>query len=159
MRKPCFTFIALLIATLAFAQNTFKRNDIYLEAGGNGLWSSVNYERRLTKEPGLGVRIGLGFYTERAFYLTIPVSINYLFPLKNGRSFIDAGAGVTWARMDGRVFSNDKNSNDDHFTSFVPSIGYRRHTDKNVMWRISITPVANKDTFMPWLGFSVGKRF
>ena len=155
-------FLLIFIATFStysFGQTTFKKNSIYLEAGGNGLWGSVNYERQLTKEPGLGVRIGVGFYTENAFYLTVPVGINYLFALKNDKSFIDAGLGVTFARMDGDLFDGSKNPKGDHFGNFIPSIGYRRHTTRNVMWRISLTPVFNKYTTLPWVGLSVGKQF
>lgn len=145
--------------TCSFGQNTFNPNDIYLEAGGNGLFGSVNYERQLTKRPGIGARIGIGFYSEKAFYLTIPVGINYLFQLKNNKSFIDAGLGATWARIDGKLFSGSEKSNGEHFVNFIPSLGYRRHTANNVMWRISATPIANKYGLVPWLGVSIGKRF
>lgn len=157
--KACLLFSFLLISKLLLAQTAFKSNDLYLEAGGNGLFGSVNYERQLTKQSGPCVRIGVGFYSENAFYLTIPVGINYLFSLKNHSSFIDAGLGATWARIDGKLFGNDKNSNGDHFINFIPSIGYRKHTKEDLMWRISITPVVNKYSFTPWLGISVGKRF
>jgi hypothetical protein len=147
------------IIVCSYAQQNFKRNDIYLEAGGNGLFASVNYERQLTKQPGIGFRVGIGFYTEDAFYLTIPVGINYLFKLKNNQSFIEAGLGTTFTRIDGKLLGDAKNSNGEHFVNFIPSIGYRKHTTKDVMWRISITPVANKYTLFPWLGLSIGKRF
>lgn len=159
MKKYLLITIGLTVTTLLFGQTSYKKNDIYLEAGGNGLFASVNYERQLTKEPGLGVRLGIGFYSEKAFYLTIPVGINYLFKLKSEKSFIDAGLGATWTRIDGDLFGSSKNSNGDHFVNFIPSIGYRRHTTNNVMWRISLTPVANKYGLVPWLGFSIGKRF
>lgn len=159
MRKQIVTAFTLCIVTLSFGQSHFKKNDIYLEAGGNGLLGSVNYERQLTKQLGLGARVGVGFYSENAFYLTIPVGINYLFRLKSDRSFIDAGLGATWTRIDGKLFSDIENSNPDHFVNFIPSIGFRRHTLKDVMWRISLTPVANKFGFVPWLGASIGKRF
>ena len=156
-------FILLIITTAfvapSFGQTTFKKNDIYLEAGGNGLFASVNYERQLTKQPGLGARFGVGFYSENAFYLTIPVGIDYLFKLKSDKSFIDAGLGATWTRIDGNLFGDSKNSNGDNFINFIPSIGYRRHTTENLMWRISLTPVINKYGFVPWLGLSIGKRF
>src|SRR5205085_5005871 len=138
MRKQILTILAICTAVLSFAQNDYKKNDIYLEAGGNGLFGSVNYERQLTKQPGLGARIGVGFYSENAFYLTIPVGINYLFKLKGGKSFIDAGLGVTWAEVDGKLFSDSENTNDDHFANSIPSIGYRRHTATDLMWRISL---------------------
>ena len=159
MKQVVLFIICLFFVTISLGQQAYKRNDIYLEAGGNGLFASVNYERQLTKEPGIGIRIGAGFYTEDAFYLTIPVGINYLFKLKRVDSFIDAGLGVTWARVDANLFKQAKNSTATHFVSFVPSIGYRRHAKQNMMWRVSITPVANSETFVPWVGFSVGKRF
>jgi hypothetical protein len=160
MRKiALLTFTLLIITSPLFSQKTFKRNDIYAEAGGSGLFASVNYERQLTNHPGLAVRFGAGFYSENAFYLTIPVGINYLIKLKSEKSFIDAGIGTTFTRVDGNLFSASKNSNGSHFTNFIPSIGYRRHTMRNMMWRISITPVANKYGLVPWLGLSIGKRF
>lgn len=159
MTRYILTIFTLCMVTLSFGQGNFKKNDIYLEAGGNGLFSSVNYERQLTKQPGLGARIGVGFYSENAFYLTIPVGIKYLFKLKSDKSFIDAGLGATWTRIDGNLFSDSKNSNGGHLVNFIPSIGYRRHTVKDVMWRISVTPVANKYGLVPWLGASIGKRF
>ncbi len=159
MRKYFLTILTIGALTFVFGQSAFKKNDIYLEAGGNGLFGSVNYERQLTKEPGLGARIGIGFYSENAFYLTIPIGINYLFKLKSAKSFIDAGLGVTWTRIDGKLFGDSKNSNGEHFVNFIPSIGYRRHTSKDLMWRISLTPVANKYGLVPWLGASIGKRF
>ena len=159
MKQLLLLIIMATSVLFSFGQTTFKKNDIYLEAGGNGLFASINYERQLTKEPGLGARIGVGFYSENAFYLTIPVGINYLFKLNSDKSFIDAGLGVTWTRIDGDLFGESKNSNGDHFVNFIPSIGYRRHTTHNLMWRISITPVVNKNGLVPWLGLSIGKRF
>lgn len=159
MRKRILTILALFTTMLCFGQKNFKKNDIYLEAGGNGLFGSLNYERQLTKRPGLGVRAGIGFYTEDVFHLTIPVSINYLFKLKKDNSFIDAGLGVTWTRNEETFIGNNHHYTGDYFASFIPSIGYRKHASKNIMWRISITPVANKNGFAPWLGASLGKRF
>ncbi len=159
MKYWTLSLLISLVASCSYGQTAFKRNDIYLEAGGNGLFASVNYERQLTKQPGLGIRLGVGFYSEDAFYLTIPVGINYLFKLRNDKSFIDAGLGITWTRMDGKLFEDSENSGDDHFVNFIPSIGYRRHTSQDIMWRISLTPVINKYVLFPWLGFSVGKRF
>ena len=159
MKILIFFLASTFLVTCSFGQSTFKRNDVYFEAGGNGLFSSINYERQLTSQPGLGVRIGLGFYTENAFYLTIPTGVNYLFKLKKDNSFIDAGLGATWTRGNGELFIVEDPSNGENFVSFVPSIGYRKHTANDVMWRISLAPVANKYGLVPWLGFSIGKRF
>lgn len=159
MKRPILIIAVLSIVFLSYGQSTFKANNLYLELGGNGLWTSLNYERQLTNEPGLGVRVGVGFYTENAFYLTIPVGINYLFRLKDNRSFIDAGLGTTWAGI-GKISTDPlKNAREFNFVNFVPSIGYRRESSGNLMWRVSLTPVANKFGLVPWFGISMGKRF
>jgi len=155
-----FILMVLLagISLVASGQKRSNKNSLYLEGGGNGLFASLNYERQFTSQPGPGIRLGLGFYTEDAFYLTIPVSLFYLFPLKKEGSFLEAGAGITWVRQDAKVFSKAA-PGDDNFTCFIPSFGYRKQTKKQVMWRVMVTPIANKYAFTPWLGFSVGKMF
>jgi hypothetical protein len=159
MKYPTLLLFVSGISFGSSGQSAFKRNDIYLEAGGNGLFGSVNYERQLTKEPGIGVRVGVGFYSEKAFYLTVPVGINYLFALRKEGAFIDAGLGATWTRIDGNLFGDSKNSNGEHFVNFIPSIGYRKHTSRNLQWRVSVMPVINKYDIVPWLGLAIGKRF
>ncbi|NCU04954.1 MAG: hypothetical protein GXC73_13290 [Chitinophagaceae bacterium] len=156
MKRPFFLlFIISFFSSYSFAQETFRENSFYIEAFGSGLFGSLNYERQLTKKPGIGVRIGAGFYAEKASSLTIPVGLNYLFPLKTNRRFIDAGFTVspTYRDADFRSKGNDK------WTNFVPSVGYRSHTKKDWMWRISITPVINRFAFTPSAGFSIGKVF
>ena len=137
------------------AQTPFEKNDLYLEAGGNGLFGSVNYERQVTEKPGFG----FGLYVEQAFYLTIPIGLNYLFPLKNDRSFVEAGLGLTFTTIDGGIFEDYYYPNENNFVNFVPSVGYRRHTKHSMMWRISATPIINRYATTPWIGASIGKRF
>lgn len=150
------TFVLLSFSlSLSFAQKSFQRNSFYLEAFGSGLFGSLNYERQLTKKPGIGLRIGAGFYTENAFYLTLPVGVNYLFPLKKENRFIDAGFIVSPALRD----ANFRSKGDNKLTNFVPSIGYRAHTKKDWMWRIAVSPVINRLAFTPSAGFSFGKVF
>lgn len=148
-------FFILSCMNFSFGQKSFKQNDIYLEAGGNSFWGAINYERQLSKSPGFGLRVGLGFYTEDKFYLTLPVGVHYLIKLNNKASFIDLGFGATFARSNETKFEEDEN----HFIGFVPSIGYRKHIGDKIMFRLSFTPVFNKSSFVPWLGISFGKRF
>lgn len=159
MKKLLLAILLFSGVTATFAQSKLPGNNIYLEAGGNGLFGSINYERRLSKEPGFAVHAGVGFYTENAFYLTIPVGINYLFKLNNRNSFIDGGLGVTWASSNRNSPTNTLFSNGEHFTSFIPSVGYRKQTAKNLMFRFSLTPVINNYGFVPWAGIALGKSF
>lgn len=150
-------FMICVASANAQVQPSFRRNDIYLEAFGAGLFGSLNYERQLSKMPGLGLRIGVGFYSENNFYLTIPVGLHYLFPLHRPGSFIDVGIAYTQAFGDGKVFADKEQR--DKFNSTIPSIGYRIHTRKDMMCRFSFTPVINYSGFHPSLGLSLGKRF
>ena len=168
--KASICFILLLCSLTSFAQEQknsteilaateFKKNALYIEAGGTGLFGSLNYERQITQKPGLGLRAGIGFYTENGFYLTVPFGFNYLFPLKNKNSFIDAGIGYTIAIANADIFNKITFVGNKNFNSIIPSLGFRKHTSKNLMWRISLTPVINYNGFVPWIGASIGTRF
>ncbi|MBD2756832.1 hypothetical protein [Spirosoma validum] len=135
------------------------KNSVFLEAGGNGLFASLNYERQLTALPRLSLRVGAGFYGEKAAYLSLPVGLNYLIKLAKPNSFIDAGFGATWAQANSRLFGSEPNLSSNHFFSYVPSVGYRRYTDRHYLWRVSFTPVINQYGFVPWAGITLGKGF
>lgn len=159
MNKIISFLIAITISFNVIAQEKTLQNVIFFEIGGNGLFTSLNFERQLQKEPGLGLRIGLGYYADIVPYLTIPVGVNYLFKLKNPKSFIEAGFGMTFAREDGVFFKKRPYTNYDHFVNYIPSVGYRRHTRHGYMWRVNLTPTFNKYTSIPWVGVAFGKRF
>lgn len=162
--KKFFLIILIVISSLlVFSQSTFKKNDIYFELLGNGIYASLNYEHQFANHPGFGIRIGVGYYSDRDFDLSIPAGINYLFKLKNEKSFIDAGLGATWSRAGGMksIFEQAASGyvGNSHIISFIPSIGYKRHTKGNFMWRLSLTPVFNKYKQVPNIGLSIGKCF
>ena len=102
----------MLLGVIAFGQennnkNKNLKNTVFVEALGNGLFGSINYERQLTKEPGLSLSAGIGFYTEYDFYLTLPFSIQYLIDL-NRNNFIETGIGYTWADAGADDIFNNK---------------------------------------------------
>jgi hypothetical protein len=145
----------MMCCNYTLAQNTFPKNAFYLEAGAGGGFGSINYERQLTKKPGIGVRIGAGFYTEDGFYFSTPVGINYLLPLKKENRFIDAGFNVTPFFKDARFNA----VGDDKYVNFIPVVGYRVHNNKNWFWRASAAVVINRFAGTPWAGFALGKVF
>lgn len=155
----------MLLGVIAFGQeNNNKKNlknTVFVEALGNGLFGSINYERQLTKEPGLSLRAGIGFYTEYDFYLTLPFSIQYLIDL-NRNNFIETGIGYTWAdaRADD-IFNNESVKNSDNLNNLFLSVGYKKHFGKDWMWKANFTPLItnNKEVTLPWIGVSIGKRF
>jgi hypothetical protein len=152
--------VLVLSASTAFAQSNFKRNDLYFELLGNGIVASVNYERQLSDQPGFGVRVGLGFFPTEHGMLSVPLGFNYLVPLKDQKAFIELGLGATltaepvlFLDFSGDVY--DKGP----YTNIIPSVAYRGHTSKNLMWRFSLTPIFNSYGTLPLIGFSIGKRF
>lgn len=164
MSKYIVSLFILATTTSLFGQNTFKKNDFSFEFAGNGIWASLNYERQLMDKPGLGVRFGIGYFSgDEKFRVSIPIGVNYLFKIKSGKSFIDAGVGATWSGAVGmKTFKQEALTGRDyseHIWSFVPSIGYRHHTKGEFMWRVSFTPIINRYRFLPFPGLSIGKRF
>lgn len=151
--QPVLLFFTLC-CNVAYGQADFKKNDVYIEAGGSGIIYSLNYERQLFRKPGLGVRAGVGWFPH--LYRSFPFGINYLFDISHS-NFIEAGAGVTTRKSYihwGRTYSY-----------FVPSVGFRRHTSKNLLLRFSVLGAVERYRydkrfgFYPWVGLSVGKRF
>jgi hypothetical protein len=168
MYKQILTLITLIASTSLIAQENFRKNDAYIEFLGNGIGASISYERQLQNEPGLGVRFGVGYFSgDEQFRVSVPIGINYLFNLRNNKSFIDAGIGGTWSGAAGlktikqEVTAGGVRVRDyrERIWSAVPSVGYRHHTKGNFMWRTSFSPIINKYRVMPWVGISVGKRF
>lgn len=162
MRKYNLFLLACFMVNSAFAQNSFRSNTIYGEFLGNGIIASVNYEKQLLHKEGLGVRVGLGYYSgDEKFRFSFPVGVNYLFHLFKHKSFLDVGAGVTWSGAAGLQTNKQELTNgrdDGTIASFVPSIGYRHHTKHYFMWRVSFTPVINKYRVIPFPAISIGKR-
>ena len=156
MHKNLYLSFLLLISTTVFSQDFIpRRNALFIEAGGNGLFTSVNYERRLTSaNKGFAFRIGVGMYAENGLYLTIPFTVHYMFPLNNRGSYLDSGTGITGSVMNTNdIFKGDEDS----FTSFTGVLGWRKYSrNGNRFFRVAFTPVINKYGFVPWLGIGIG---
>jgi hypothetical protein len=164
MSRYILLLLLLSIGTSLSGQNAFKRNDIYFELLGNGIAASLNYERQLKSEPGLGIRLGVGYFSgDEKFRLSIPIAVNYLFNFGHDKSFLDVSIGGTWSLAAGLKTPQQEAASGgrdyrEHIWSLVPGIGYRRHTKGNFIWRASLTPIINKYRVMPWPGLSIGKR-
>ena len=157
-----FTFCLLTLVNAVNGQIKTKPNTIYFELGGNGLFTSINYERQLLKSKRLNFHIGTGIYGVTPTYLTIPFGLNYLFKLNNSNSYIDLGFGATYSKADVILYANIKRNLgyiQTNFWNYIPSLGYRKLTKNNLMYRFSLTPIINHNDFLPFMGFSIGKNF
>lgn len=160
MRFLFLSFLFFCCSSFLFSQSISKRQSVYLELGGNGLFTSVNYDYQLTKKPGFGIRAGIGFYSLDPFVLTIPVGVNYLFELQQNKSYMELGFGATWTKENVSLYLEpDLNKKRTNFGNYFPTVGYRKHTKKSFMWRFSLTPLVNQNGFQPFFGGSFGKLF
>lgn len=167
-RKPIF-YLALLLFIIfnslskINAQSITKLNTAYFELGGNGLFISINYERQLLEKTPITLHVGAGIYGLANPHLTIPFGVKYLYGFKNNKSFLDLGFAATYSKADVALYAiiehRDPNYNNTNYWNYIPSVGYRQITKKNLMLRISFAPVLNHNDFLPFLGFSIGKNF
>ncbi len=155
MNKLITVILFLLPAIVLPAQ---KRNTAYMEVLGNGLVLSANFERQMKKLPQLALHAGAGVGGEKP---TIPVGVKYLFGLKDKKSFIETGVGVTLMERD--LWDDNFNRNIDknrYSPGIIPSIGYRYHAASGFMGRINYTPVFNEYKGLAFFGgIAMGWRF
>jgi hypothetical protein len=100
-----FVFIAFILPIILFGQKNpndsiIKRNTIYIEIGGQGIFGSLNYDRlfRVKKKVKTSFSCGVatfGNYTANNYdeYWGIPLSYNFLFGKRN--SHLELGIGFT----------------------------------------------------------------
>ncbi|HTO16754.1 MAG TPA: hypothetical protein VLZ83_13375 [Edaphocola sp.] len=159
-----FIILCLLIHSVAVSGQTKTRlNSIYLEIGGNALFTAVNYERQILKNPKLNFHIGAGIYGLQSSYLTIPFGLNFLIQIKNSKAYFDFGLGATYSKADVALYAivehRDPNYKNTNYWNFIPSVAYRKITKRNFLYRFGLTPIVNQYGFFPFLGFSFGKTF
>jgi len=154
-------FCLLLCCGHCFAQNSFRKNTVYAEFGGNGIDWSANYERQLGKKPSLGVRAGIGYASStEEFRISIPIGVNYLFDISHQRSFIETGIGVTWAEENIWKTTFQGPSSTSYEPGYFASAGYRHQAPYGLMWRIDYTPFFTKHRIDPvFIGLSAGWSF
>lgn len=157
--------IALLFLTLntivSNAQeetsNELKRNTIYLEAFGQGLFNSLTYDRLLNVDHNVKHSISSGITlipTTETFVFGLPISYNFLIGKTAHK--LEFGVGLTglFLRENGInsvELYDDENGvaqvytyvghRNNFYTYFTPKIGYRfQKSDGGIFFRASFTP-------------------
>ncbi|SMG30114.1 hypothetical protein SAMN05661096_01938 [Marivirga sericea] len=161
MKKLLSTILLIfLCASMSFAQEEIasKRNASYVEAGGAGLFFSINYERQLSKTPGFLWRVGLGGYSEDDFYVTYTTGFSYLFDLNEEKgAFLELGANLTIAREYKGISEESRNA--DIFENIVPGLNYRKHFNNDILFKAGINAIINENGLTPWLNTGFGIMF
>ncbi|WP_242923691.1 hypothetical protein [Pontibacter liquoris] len=156
------------------ASTDSRKKAIFVEAFGQGLHASVNYDMRFNKgvQSGLGFRLGVGgIFTgtanadagkEATGVIAFPVGLNYL--VGENRNSFEAGIGLTphYAQTD--IYSSTRPEIVDQNgwgTNGYLNVGYRfQPLSKGLMFRLNWTPVINSTGFLAQnFGVSAGYSF
>ena len=156
-----------------------KMNAFYLELMGAGLLYSLNYERALikTKLVSVHVRVGanLSYHQEDKPDSSFASISTKVFPdssnlFRYGNRFllphyIPLSLASTFGEVNkielGMGFSYNPVGSAGRDSFIFGEIGYRREDEKNVLFRLTFTPILEMNTndFSPYVGISLGKRF
>ncbi|HEX8609309.1 MAG TPA: hypothetical protein VF679_11770 [Pedobacter sp.] len=164
MKKILLTTWLLLTLTCVklAAQEVKRAQNVFIELGGQGLTFTANYDSRFgNRRDGLGGRAGIGYFAvDGDRVTTIPLSLNYL--LGKGNKFFEIGLGATIATLN--IQSGDGFLFDDGTSEGIVgtmSFAYRvQPIDSGFSFRVGITPIFNKENFIPYFGgISLGYTF
>jgi len=162
MKHILVVCLVLMLSPVTNVKAQTSAKSVYFELGGAGL-ASVNYDMRLQKkDDGLGFKVGVGgFSVDGTTVALFPVGLNYLLG-KDGRNYFEMGLGVTFVAVRDRYSFNGGSVDDNFTTTFGHAFfGYRlQPKDGGFLFRAGVTPVFNKDGFVPyWAGVSFGYKF
>ncbi len=162
MKKIIIQTIVFLIPIITFGQESIKasqtkRNSIYFEAFGQGLYNSFSFDRlyNVDKKIKTSFSAGLTIIPHPEFFvLGVPVSYNYIFGQKNHH--LELGLGITAMYLrQGQINASESvtdingvtKTNDyigyknNFYTYFTPKIGYRFQKNSGGLFlRLTLTP-------------------
>lgn len=168
-----FTIVALAAALLAAPRGAAAQdtrpipapNAFYVEAGGNGLLYSVNYDRLVLPNAGFRVGIGvlpffpaMGFTDDNVTLTAVPVLANVLFGKGAGRLEVGAGATFTSASVEWSTFGEGEES----ASTIIPNgtIGYRyQRPEGGTVFRAGAIPLYIAEEWWLSVGVSFGRAF
>lgn len=167
MRQGLFILIAFFTVGIGFSQELKRdtsiiHNTVFAEAGGVGLWYSVNYERLFKKMSftGATVRVGTAYFGDKNnSAMTLPVNANLIVGEK--KHFLELGGGPTFLL----AFTDDV-----YTMALFTNISYRYQniSKRGFMFRAAFNPLigdwgnelhAWRWIGRPWGGISFGYGF
>ena len=160
-----------------------KHSATYIEAGGSGLFETVNYDFRFKEDDGrgriglIGLRFGVGVspkyvldsgvvnhvVSTNGTAVLILVGINTLLDESYphiGGSCIELGVNLLYAQKNSIA---DKKGDFKQTNRFIPSVnlGYRfqSYEENGFMWRLCYDPYLLDGKIHHWFGISAGYNF
>jgi hypothetical protein len=162
MKTKSIYLLGFLIPLFLWGQESqqsleIKRNTVYIEAFGQGLYNSFTFDRLYHTDKKIKTSVSAGITlvpTSELFVLAIPVSYNFLFGEKNHH--LELGIGLTamylregnistqasYIDKSGTMVTVNSIGHSDNFYSFVtPKIGYRfQRPAGGLFLRVTFTP-------------------
>lgn len=135
------------------------RKTVFIEALGQGLGISANFDVRLKadRNDGFGLRTGLGLTRT---WITMPLMVNHI--LGDGRHGLETGGGIT-------AFLNTDNTDSRSYDWYnrtrvgvtgVLHVGYRLQSRNGFTLRVTESVIFNQHDFLPiYPGLSIGYNF
>lgn len=172
--KTLLKAVLFICPLLAFGQENvktenLKRNSVYVEAFGQGLYNSVSFDRlyRIDKKVRTSFSVGLTLIPHPQLLVAgVPVSYNYIFGRRSHH--LELGMGFTAMYLRSKIYESesylDQNGveqrNDfighqtNFYSFFTPKIGYRyQRPNGGFFMRLTLTPpVAG----INWIGDTKG---
>jgi len=155
--KYQITALCLFLNIYQGLSQTQVKHGIFVEAGGNAYWYSLNYERQGSK--GFIARVGVGYINR---ILVVPITVGKVFGHKNHHLELSGGLDLVHNSLTD-VLSPVKRQ----LVALTTFIGYRyQKPTGNFFARGGFTPIwtfyssskydGTPGRVFPWLGASVG---
>jgi len=160
MKRTLFIFLLTGISLSSFSlpnelsnSKPLKNNSVYLELGGNFLYS-LNYENLIQTSKSMRIAVGSGLEylpdievdgtkTNHVFCLT--PSVNFLFGKTSHK--LETGVSLFVPMLVGAILPSAR-------------LGYRyQPVNGGFLFRIAFTPMVSHSSVIPWAGISVGYTF
>lgn len=161
--------LMIAVANSAFADSggssaMERPNSLSFELLGRGLLYSLNYDREVTPE--IGVGFGLSFWKvgahdadnkhyEATRITIVPIYLDYYFYNNRGnRFYVNGGLDMISAKFSDSAFTNDSDSG----VYFVAGTGYEYRGDNGFLFRGTLYLFFAGDIHL-WPGLSLGYSF
>jgi hypothetical protein len=159
LKRLLILSVLIFAGIFAHAQDTLTKT-IFVEAGGNGGFASVNFDGSffVFKNGFLSGRIGLGYFQGEKYFgnssgvIVVPTIFNASF----GKSpnWLETGFGLSLGVSTKPAI----------YSRITPAIGYRfqKKEKPGIFFRITYTPILASgfgDKFNQWAGISLGYSF
>lgn len=153
MKKVIIAIILVALTSATFAQEAPSKSALYLEFGGSGIATSLNYEHNIWRRNSnaISLRGGLGYFpmilnTEFSVGTVSAIAGVNFSTRFNNRHAVSIGISNAFTSTVARGISDDFNSVS-YSQLIVPSIGYRyQHPEKRkVFGGIGYSPLISYD--------------